>query len=163
MKMTNEQLRDVLGEHLMTTTRGYSANRSIHSIEWDQDNPDSQFAIILEDVDLIIAKLEELGLLSLEHPQAMTGVVQPVLTKRVKSLTKTASVTVGIDKHATLDDLEEFVETLKALGVEPDQQVYKNHELTLVFDDCGVERIKCGECGYEDVIIYPADHVCIFD
>lgn len=179
--MDNKTLRDLLGERLMIATRGYK-NRSDFPREWNEEDPDSQFAMVLEDVDIIIGHLDELGILNRSNNlevQAMTGAVQPPTVTYTSNsattsvtypaptktgITKSSTVNINLSAGSTLGELEEFVETLKELKVSPDDVVVSNpmnYSVTLL--DCGVERIACGECNYMDYIIFPNDHECILD
>ena len=166
--MTNERLRDLLGEEVMTTTRGYPSDRTKHAIEWVEDNPDSQFSMVLEDVDTVLNKLRDLGYLQdiPNQESALLGVVSPVsrTTRTVGGLRKNVLLSIELPAGSSLEELEEYVETLKALDVSPDEIVTASGMKYVVnLTDCGFERIACGECGYKDYLVFPHDHVCILD
>lgn len=193
--MDNETLRDLLGEAVMFATRGYK-NRTDSPREWDPNNDDSQFSMVLEDVDIVLARMEELGILPARTDNinvqagAMTGslypptvtyaggmaggngaggyttstITFPSSTPRATGIKKTATLTLELSAGSNLEELEEYVETLKSLGVSPDDVVVSSTMKYVVnLTDCGIERIDCGECGYNDYIIFPSDHECVLD
>lgn len=193
--MDNETLRDLLGEAVMFATRGYK-NRTDSPREWDESNDDSQFSMVLEDVDIVLARMEELGILPVRTDNinvqagAMTGSLYPptvtyaggmaggggaggYTTGKIRfpspvsqetGVRKSAIITLELSAGSNLEELEEYVETLKALNVSPDDAVVSSSmKYVIKLTDCGIDRIDCGECGYEDYIIFPHDHKCVLD
>lgn len=50
-----------ISSYIMMTSRGYSSDRSIYPVEWDADRDDSQFSMVIEDVEIVLECLETLG------------------------------------------------------------------------------------------------------
>jgi hypothetical protein len=62
--MDTEVLIDEITEAVMID-RGFDPDNPGDALEWDEEYDDSQYTLIREDVDFIIAFLEERGLLKL--------------------------------------------------------------------------------------------------
>jgi hypothetical protein len=61
--MSKEEVIAALTESVLIG-RGYEVDDRELDIEWDGDNPDSQYSLVREDVVIAVEALEELGLLS---------------------------------------------------------------------------------------------------
>jgi hypothetical protein len=61
--MDIKQLIDEITEAIMID-RGYDVSERDSDIEWDSDNEDSQFALILEDVEVMVDFLQQRNLLN---------------------------------------------------------------------------------------------------
>lgn len=62
MGKKRSQLVDQLTE-IILVAHGYDDEETDN--EWDGDDPDSQYSVVREDVDLIISSLEQRGLIKL--------------------------------------------------------------------------------------------------
>lgn len=60
--MDLETLIDEVTEAVMIE-RGWSPDNPDHHLEWDEDDEDSQYSLVREDVELIVDLLDERGLL----------------------------------------------------------------------------------------------------
>lgn len=63
--MSKDELIDTLTERVLIE-RGHVVDDRDLDIEWDPDNPDSQYSIVREDVEIMVEGLEDLGLIQLE-------------------------------------------------------------------------------------------------
>jgi hypothetical protein len=61
--MDIKQLIDEITEAIMID-RGYDVSERDSDIEWDSDNEDSQYALILEDVEVMVDFLQQRNLLN---------------------------------------------------------------------------------------------------
>lgn len=61
--MSKEQVIDALTERVLIG-RGWEVDDRELDMEWDRDNPDSQYSLVREDMVIAVDALEELGLLS---------------------------------------------------------------------------------------------------
>lgn len=61
--MSKEEVIDTLAERVLID-RGYEVDDRELDIEWDKNNPDSQYSLVREDVVIVVEGLEELGLIS---------------------------------------------------------------------------------------------------
>ena len=61
--MSKEEVIAALTERVLIG-RGWEVDDRELDMEWDRDNPDSQYSLVREDVVIAVEALEELGLLS---------------------------------------------------------------------------------------------------
>lgn len=59
-KIQNRKLLHQLTSHLLEQ-RGYPKSSSDYDIEWDAKEPDSQYSMCYEDVEIVVNYLNELG------------------------------------------------------------------------------------------------------
>lgn len=71
--MDRKELVARLAKKLMHAHGFGDDTRSTSPIEWDPDVKDSQYAMLLEDAEVVLNELEELDDVAYEIPEAMTG------------------------------------------------------------------------------------------
>lgn len=71
-------------------------------------------------------------------------------------------IQISLNEDSTVGDLKKFLEELESLQVDDNFPLLGHLSLVYVENDCRIERIHCGECGYEDLLVSPLDHQCSF-
>lgn len=159
--ITNEERKDLvyaLSLEIMKA-HGYDFNDPLYKNEFDPKQSDSQISFIYEDIDLILDLLEEYG-----YPlETVVGVCSDVavdVSAPQKGFSSTTTTHVAVTRNSTLADLKNFVAQLELMEV-PDDTVLDGHmSFRMSLEDSCVDRITCGDCGYDDYLLIPNDHKC---
>lgn len=69
---------------------------------------------------------------------------------------------IYLNEDSTVGDLRNFLKKIESLQVDDRFPLLGRLSLVYVENDCRIERIHCGECGYEDLLVSPSDHECTF-
>lgn len=157
-----------------------------YDLEWDLGVEDSQLSIVYEDVSNVFSLIYEYGcevgkagsVSAPSHATYTYNFSQPPLYKLdedrsnltfssnsvrsllPKGLSASTKIRISLGTDSNLSDLKSFVEKLEVLEVSDDTEI-ESLVYEIQISDCDVERISCGECGYDDYLVRPPDHECI--
>jgi hypothetical protein len=139
--------------------RGYDINNPIYRTEFDLDNTDSQISMVYEDVEVIVNFLEEYGYGATEQ-EYFDSCDNPVVDiyKPPSGFSVTSKTHVSLNKGSSFADLKRFVSQLELMQISDDTDIDGHLSYDLSFNDPIIDRISCGDCGYEDYLIIPNDH-----
>lgn len=138
----------------MMERNGFDIDNSLWSIEFDKNRTDSQLSIIRDDVTFVLSFLEEHGFnFQSNHGEVLVD-VSPI--KRGFNTESIFHTTLG--KESNFADLKNFVNQLELMELSEDTELDGHLSVTLKIDNPAIERITCGDCGYDDYLIVPNDH-----
>lgn len=81
-KLQNRKLLHLVTSQLLEK-RGYPKSSDDYDIEWDAKEPDSQFSLCYEDVEIVFEALEKLGYQIVPATQTVVPTTQTVTYTRV--------------------------------------------------------------------------------
>lgn len=167
--MNREAMIDKITEELMVNTRGYVRDRNKFPIEWDKNNPDSQFAMVAEDIEYALNVLDSLGYVIVKNFNGTvdTGTSSsPSNNIHISNIEGGSSVvtdvvmSVSTTENPTLGNLKEFVERLDRLSIPDDAVIRGRVTKTVYLVDSSADRLECGDCEASDYIVYSVGHTC---
>ena len=159
--MTDEDRKDLL--HAVSleimNLRGYDPSNPIYQVEFDLDNTDSQISMVYEDVEAIVNFLEDYGYgqQDVEVIDTCNDLVVDIY-KPPSGFSVTSKTHVALNNGSSFAELKKFVSQLELMQISDDTEIDGHLSYDLVLTDPVVDRITCGDCGYEDYLISPSDH-----
>ena len=142
-----------LAERLLAA-RGYTRENT-NEIEWDMSNPDSQFAMAIEDAQIMLDANDQIDVE--ERLIALTGGmgnyfesgpgIQGIYVDIPATVSNTGpnvqtfvQITHSLADNSTISELHEFFEKLKLLELPDDHRITGYLHTTITIEDAFVER-----------------------
>lgn len=145
-----------------------------NAIEWDPNEPDSQYSMALEDAKLSVETV--LGIITDETVNAeyefddedeledeeVPASEPKHAQRRASAVTSSAALFIFMQtepgKPTYVGDVREWIAAIDESGIPDDAEVEGHLHLSYDIDGPVIEKIECMECGYKDTLISEHQH-----
>lgn len=153
------RIKEKVAEALMNF-HGYKRDDSTAPHEWDLNDKNSQYAMMYEDADIAVdTAISELLTITDDED----GLIENDYLTPSQSVTTSTAMFIfcdaGIGNPLYVKDVRQWLAAVDRAGIPNDTEVEGKLHLSYdIRNNPILERIECGECGHQDVLI--TEHWC---